>query len=370
MTDHQGTLRPRGRVLAEMATVLSLLGDDLDDLAGDGPIGRAVIPVPHEYVRPYDPAGFGLGDAPAGTYEPAERTWTPERDHRPLVRAWLNGFVMAARAGLSVAFERESLDDRWPEIPLLLAPAPLTSTTSSLSHVRTSFWQGAPEHFARGGALWLSMAADAALPEMTVLAGCHLADRAPADRPGVLRFVRPWGPFADGEELVLPDGDGSLATRWARLAVDDAEVVALDADGGPGLTVARRGSGLAVTCAAPVELLLAARPNAHGPLDRSWGLYAGILAESGIREPARVDHPDVTCGTLRGRLGGLTTITNHGPMDLRVTLHLPGGASGIRRFGPGGVEALGTRGDADGAATVELDLAAHGFALVGWAGSV
>ena len=203
-----------------------------------------------------------------------------------------------------------------------------------------------------------------------MLAGCHLADRAPADRPGVLRFVRPWGPFAGGEELILPDGDGSLATRWARLAVDDAEVVALDADGGPGLTVARRGSGLAVTCAAPVELLLAARPNAHGPLDRSWGLYAGILAESGIREPARVDHPDVTCGTLRGRLGGLTTITNHGPMDLRVTLRLPGGASGIRRFGPGGVEALGTRGDADGAATVELDLAAYGFALVGWAGSV
>ena len=46
VTDHQGTLRPRGRVLAEMATVLSLLGDDLDDLAGDGPIGRRGHPRP------------------------------------------------------------------------------------------------------------------------------------------------------------------------------------------------------------------------------------------------------------------------------------------------------------------------------------
>ena len=368
VTDHQGRLRPRGRVLAEQAAVLRALAPELDDLAGDGPVGSAVMPVPHEYVRPYDPAAFGLEEAMAGRYEPAERAWAPRRDVGPLVRAWLNAFVLAARAGLSVAFGRESLDDRWPDARLLLAPSPLTSTSSTLQHVRTSFWRGSADHFARGGALWLSTSADAALPEMAALAGCHLADRVPADRPGVLRFVRSWGPFAPWDELVLPDGDGTLGTRWARLALDDAEVVALDAEGGPGLVVARRGPGLAVTCAAPVESLLAGRPSAHGPLDRSWGLYAGILAAAGIREPARVDHPDVTTGSLHGPKGGLVAITNHAAPALRVGLSLPVGAERIRRFEATGLRSLGPGDETGDAVVVELELAGHGFAVVGWDG--
>jgi hypothetical protein len=368
VTDHRGDLRPRGRVLAEVAAVMAILADDLDDLAGDGPIGRAAIPVPHEYVHPYDPLAFGFGDAPAGPYEPAERVWRPDRDHRPLVAAWLNAFNLAARAGVTVAFARESLDDRWPDAGLLLVPSPLTSTTSSLLHVRTSFWSGAADHAAQGGSAWLSMAADAALPDMRLVAGCHLADRAPADRPGVLRFVRDWGPFAPGDELVLPDGDGSLATRWARLAIDDGEVVATDAEGGPGLVVARRGSGRVVTCAAPVELLLAARPDAHGPDDRSWGLYAGLLVEAGIREPASVDHPNVTCATLRGPRGGLATITNHAGGPLTVGLRLPSSASRVRRFSATGIEPLDTYPAGEEGLRVTLELAGYGFALVGWDG--
>ncbi len=370
VTDHRGEPRPRGHVLCEMAAVLRVLADDLDGLAGNGPVGCAAIPVPHEYVRPYDPAGYGLDDGLAGLYEPAERVWAPERDHRPLVRAWLNGFVLAARAGASVRFARETPDDAWPSVPLVIVPAPLTSTSSSLLHVRTSFWAGAEEHLARGRAAWLSMSADAAMPGMSALAGCHLADRAPADRPGTLRFVRPWGPFAAGDVLALPAGDGSLATRWARLALDDGEIVALDADGGPGLVVARRGPGLVATCAAPLELLLATVPDAHGPTDRAWGLYAGLLAEAGIREPARVDHPDVTGGTLRGPAGGLVTLTNHGQVDLRVDLHLPVDATAVRRFGPAGVQPLGpAERDADGP-VIELELPATGFTLVGWDGRV
>src|SRR5262249_17238803 len=150
---------------------------------------------------------YGLVDGASGPYEPAERAWDPERDHTPLIRGWLNAFVLAARAGVSIAFERERLDDAWPEMPLLIVPAPLTSTSSSLLHVRTGFWRGAPAHLAAGRALWLSVSGDSALPGMAAVAGCHLADRVPAGRPGVLRFARPWGPFEAGEELVLPDGD-------------------------------------------------------------------------------------------------------------------------------------------------------------------
>jgi hypothetical protein len=184
VTDHEGGLRPRGRVLAELAATMDSLGDDLDGLAGDGPVSAAAIPVPHEFVRPYDRAAYGLAEGASGPYEPAERIWDPERDPTPLIRGWLNAFVLAARAGVSVGFERERLDDRWPDAPLVIVPSPLTSTSSSLLHVRTSFWRGAAAHAAAGRAAWLSVSGDAALPGMAELAGCHLADRVPGGRPG------------------------------------------------------------------------------------------------------------------------------------------------------------------------------------------
>jgi hypothetical protein len=143
-------------------------------------------------------------------------------------------------------------------------------------------------------------------------------------------------------------------------------VIATDADGGAGLVVARRNGGVVATCAAPVELLLAGQPGAHGPADRSWGLYAGLLDAAGIREPASVDHADVTCGTLRGPRGGLVVVTNHGPAPLRVELHLPAGARAIRAFGPAGVAPLDDGRAVDGGLTVGLALDAHGATIVGW----
>ena len=124
-----------------------------------------------------------------------------------------------------------------------------------------------------------------------------------------------------------------------------------------------------MTCAAPVELLLSARPNAHGPLDRSWGLYAGVLSEAGIREPASsVDHPDVTCSTLRGGLGGLAIVTNHGGAELQVELRLPSAAQRIRRYSASGIEPLGAGDVVDEAIAVGLGLAGHGVAVIGWDG--
>ena len=324
VTDHNGALRSRGRVLSELATTLKDL--DLAAYAADGPApAPAAIVVPHEYVRPYDEAAYGLGDTPAGPYVPAETAWAPERDVSPLVRAWLNAFVLASRAGTTVSFPRETLDDAWPEVALLLLPAPLASTSSSLLHVRTSFWRGAPAFFGRGGTLYLSCSADVAIPEMDELAGCRIADRAPADRPVVLRFVESWGSMREGDELVLPDAPGDrghdLHLRGVRLKVSDAQPVAVDADGRPALVSARRGSGQVITCAYPVELLLATRPDAHGPSDRSHGLYDGLLRVAGIAPS--IAHPDVTTGTLLGPAGGLVVCTNHGPTPLGPEVLLP-----------------------------------------------
>jgi hypothetical protein len=324
VTEHTGELRPRGRVLAEAARRIRDL--DLDRLAGLGPApADAVIPVPYEYVRPYDPAAFGLEDAPAGTYVPAEQAWSPHRDPLPLVRSWLNTFVLAARADITTAFPRERLDDAWPEARLVLVPAPLTSTSSSLLHMRTSWWAGAADFVGRGGVLYLSCSADTAIPEMTAFAGCRVADRAPAGRAAILRFVIDWGPFVGGDTLELPEWTGDLHTRGVRLAVHAAQTVAVDADGEPALVMATIGAGTTVTCAYPVELLLAGVPDAHGPGDASWGLYDGLAKLARIDQPTR--DPDVTAGVLRGQGGSLTVITNHAPSPRELMVRSPDGST-------------------------------------------
>ena len=364
VTDRHGELRPRGQVLAELAALVS--GLDLDGLAADGPApARAAIPVPHEYVRPYDEEAYGLSEAPSGLYRPSESAWSPRRvgmtDARPLIRSLLNAFVMASRADISTSFPRERLDDAWPDVALVLLPAPLASTTISLWHVRTSFWRGARDFFGRGGVLYVSCSADVAIPEMDELAGCRIADRALGDRPAVLRFVRPWGPFSPGDELVLPEGDGTLATRGVRLRVSDADTIAVDANGDPALVLVRRGSGAAVTCAYPVETLLADRPDAHRPDDRSWGLYRGLAALVDVSDAATCDHPDVTLGELRGPAGGLVTLTNHSDREVSGSVVLPRSDAGLEWVGPGRVEGADA---ADGRIPIELE--AYGAAVLGW----
>jgi hypothetical protein len=341
VTDHTGALRPRGRVLSDLAATVRAL--DLDAHASMGPAtADAAIPVPHEYVRPYDGSAYGLEDAPSGLYVPAERAWNPDRDHRPLVRGWLNAFVMAARAGMSTSFPREPLDGAWPDARLLLLPAPLASTTNSLLHVRTSYWRGAERFFGEGGVLYLSCSAEVAIPEMAELAGCRIADRAPAS-PAILRFTSPWGPFGPGDELSLPDpGPWDLHLRGVRLNVEGAVTIAVDADGAPALVSFPRGRGHAVTCAYPLELLLAATPDAHGPADRSWGLYAGLADVAGIR-PVVAD-PDVVAGSLLGPSGGLIALTNHAADARAVELRLPDGARDPRAIGPDGSRAIDPEG--------------------------
>jgi len=366
VTDWRGKLRPRGGVLVELGELARRI--DLDAVASDGPArARAAIPVPHEYVRPYDPEAYGLSDAPSGLYRPSESTWSPRRvgmtEAKPLVRSLLNAFVMASRADLSMSFPRERLDDGWPNVPLLMMPAPLASTTISLWHVRTSFWRGARDFFGRGGVLYVSCSADAAIPDMQDLAGCRIADRAPGDRTAVLRFVRPWGPCARDDELVLPDGDGTLAMRGVRLRVSDAETIAVDADGDPALVMVRRGSGTAVTCAYPVEALLASEPDAHRPDDRSWGLYAGLARLVDATDSASCDHADVTLGELRGPEGGVVTLTNHSDRDVSASVRLPRAGARVEWAGGRAAPVL----DA-GVDRLSVALEAFGAAVLSWRG--
>jgi hypothetical protein len=112
-----------------------------------------------------------------------------------------------------------------------------------------------------------------------------------------------------------------------------------------------------VTCAVPVELLLAREPDAHGPGDGSWRLYAGLADLSGARDGACASHPDLTHGELRGPGGGTLVVTNHSGAPVRAPLHLPAGACHVALVGPRG------RASFDGA---ELDLEPYGAVAVTW----
>jgi hypothetical protein len=360
VTDWTGALRPRGRVLSDLAATVRRL--DLAGLATDGPVATAAIPVPHEYARPYDPVAYGLADEPSGEYRPAETAWNPARDVTPLVAGLLNAFVLSARAGISVAFPRERLDGAWPTKRLVLLPAPLASTSNTLHHLRTSSWAGAAEHLERGGTVYVSCSADVAIPEMEDILGARIVDRAPAAAPAVLWFAQSWGPFAAGDKLTLPPGDGTLATRSVTLAAAaGSDVIAVDGAGDPALIVGSRAAGHAVTLAHPLELLLARTPDAHGPGDRTWGIYAGLAALAGVADPATVAHPDVTTGTLRGSAGGLSVLTNHGPASLRLALRLPTGTAAAEMIEPARTAQLRLDGE-----VVEVELAPYAAAVVGW----
>ena len=357
VTDHQGRLRPRGRVLVELAQTVGHL--PLEDLAAAGPTpARAALMVPHEFVRPFDPAAFGL-DARSGLYMPVEATRGRDRDASPLVRAWLNGFVMAARAGITVAFIRERLDHAWPDVPLILLPAPLASTSNTLHHVRTSYWRGAPEFLGRGGVLYISCSADVAIPDLHEIAGCRMLDRAPVGMTTVLKFVDRWGPYRPGDELVLPGGDGSLEMRGVRLQAAASDVVAVDASGAPALVVHRKGAGHAVTCSLPIETLVASAADAHGPGDRTWGIYAGLAELAGATDPFAVPHPDVTAGALHGPGGGVIVLTNHGSLRADVPVTVPEGAV---------LQTVGKDGPTEQVAAKDFGIAidGHAGAIVLW----
>lgn len=361
---HDGASRPRAEVLADLAARLGHI--DLDAYAAAGPVASAACLVPHEYVAPYDQAAYGLDPESAGHYVPAERAWNPERDVKPLVRGWLNSFVLAARAGISVDFPRERLDDVWPEAGLLLLPAPLTTTTDSLLHVRTSFWAGAEDFLAAGGTAWLSLSADSAIPEMERFAGCRIVERAAAGAGSGLRFVEPWGPFGPGDELALPAapsgpaarGPEGLHLRGVSLALaPGAEVVARDAAGDPALVRFAHGRGQVVTCAYPLELLLADVADGHDPADRSWGVYAGLAELAGVHEEAGAPHPELTCGSLRGARGGLLVVTNHGDATVDAPLRLPSGAGVVTEVRAAGLRPHGGE---------RVELAPHDVLVLTW----
>jgi endo-1,4-beta-mannosidase len=327
LTTHDGQARPRLDSISELARGLHAV--DLDGLASNGPEPDAAILVPYEYVHPYDPAAFGLQHAPAGPYRPAEPAWNADRDVKPLIRGWLNAYVLAAQAGLAAEFPRERLDGAWPGSRLVLAPAPLTSTTSSLLHLRSSIWDRVGDLHAGGGLLYLSCSAETAIPNLERFGGARIADRLPLTQPRVIRITAPFGPLSPGDELLVPAGpSGDLHLQGVLLDPTDAEVIAVDDRGHPVITLARRGPGATVICAYPIELLIANHPWDRYATALSQ-LYAGAAQIAGAEPIAGAEHRGLTNGNLTGPDGGVLVVTNHEGTPVAAPLRLPPAATDV-----------------------------------------
>ena len=310
----------------------------LDSHAAFGPSSTAAIVVPHEYARPYDPAGYGLEGAPSGHYLPAETAWTPVRDPRPLVAGWLNAYVMGARAGLAASFPRERLDGASPNARLVLLPAPSAGTSGSL-HLRTTFWDGAAAHLARGGSAWVSCSADVAIPEMAVHLGARIVDRAPA-----------WPRRSCGSSSA--GARSRRATRWSsagRRLAGAAERHAGRRRGQPGRRGGRRGRPGACRRAARGRVCGRLRPPRRAAprrparRARAGGRELGALrrASRPRRKPRNQRRQPIRTSLQRppGRAGGRAPRAD----EPRARSHpmrrsrLPGDAAAVRRFGADGV---------------------------------
>lgn len=342
--------KPRGREFRRLAQVMSRVAPVEPALAD------AAIPIPEEWAKPHgdfsrqrltgkEPIPYRSTEDTVGTAEKAAsgNEW--------LMGSLLTSFILARRAGLEADFPREY--DDWERRPIVLLPSPLTATsTPFLTHVHTDFYARARRYVEGGGVLYASVAADAAIPDMTALFGARLADTNTATEIQ-LRVVKAFGPLTPGETYTFKVPIAS-ARYWGSLlemgGSPSAEIIAVDQDGHPALVVNKLGRGTTVLSAYPLESWLAVTPSAFDAkefrarsqlVDR---LHRAVRA-LGPRLPFEVEAPEVEATTLGARH---LVLVNHGPDARHVDVHTTIPISSLERLTPGGketvpVEAAATR---------------------------
>lgn len=226
---------------------------------------------------------------------------------------------------------RYRIGGSWPNSRLVLVPAPLTTTSNSLVHLRTNTLSGARDLHERGGTLYLSCCAETAIPELRKLAGVEITDRAPVGSSVVgFNMIADFGALSPGDRIAFTGVSPEPNHRGVLIDTDGAEVLAVDDAGNAVLTRARFGEGQTILSTYPVELLLATQPDAHGVRDQSWKLYAALAQNADALAPARVDHPDVGSHLLTGPTGGILIAVNHCPVKVSAPLVLPPRCSDLR----------------------------------------
>ncbi|MGA8869347.1 MAG: beta-galactosidase [Candidatus Sulfotelmatobacter sp.] len=363
LTTWDGKDRPSARMFEEFEKVVARL-----DLSGIEPApAEAGIIVPYEWSKPHgDFSHFGLTglevvpytstDEGANVAGQSQSSFSEENSW--LTGSWLSSYVLARRAGMKADFPREYED--WQKRPLLLMPSPLTSTDSFLVHVHSDFWEKAKNYVSQGGALYASVAADAAIPEMESLFGARMVDANPKDEV-TLKVVAPLGDLKVGDTFHYSVPAATPRSWGAILEVKGGTVIAVDQDNRPALVANTVGSGKTLLSAYPLENYLASTPAAFDKPENTHRIYEAFREWSGVKPLFHSDQPSVEVAALSGKGGGYAVLTNHSAERQSVTVTASKTLHSVTRITPQGTTQVEVSGS-----TFKVDIGAYEGAVFAW----
>lgn len=355
--------RPQGIEFRKFSQIVARL-----DLTGTEPApAEAGIIVPNEWSKPHgDFSRFGLTGPEAIPYVSTSEGMAVAGQQPPnlsddnawLTGGWLSSFVLAHRAGLKADFPREYSD--WQRHAMLLLPSPLTSTDALLVHVHTDFWAKAREYVAQGGALYASVSADAAIPQMEQLFGARLADHVPVSDV-TLKIVAPFGDLKPGETFHYPSVPNDPRHWAAILQVNGGRIIAVDQDGRPALVANSVGKGKTLLSAYPLESYLAAVPGVFDRPESTYRIYKAFADWAGVRPAFSSDQPSVEVRALNGQGRGYAVLANHTAQPQKVTVVTTLPVKSLHQLTPAGTSPLPLHGS-----SWTMDLQPYGGAVVEW----
>lgn len=313
--------RPSGREVRDFSQLLKQL-----DLEGIEPAnGEAAILVPYEWAKPHgDMSRLGLsgrGDIPYTSVQDVHGHDSEAENNVWLTGALLSSFILSRRAGFKAELPREHSD--WEKYPALLLPSPLTSTEHNLVHVHTDFWERAARWVEGGGALYASVCADAAIPDMEHLFGARLSDHEPVQDTVTITLTADFGELKAGQPFHFVT-QGTPRHWPATLAPSGGQVIATDQAGRPALVTHQLGQGRTLLCAYPIESYLATTPSAFEHGETTHRLYRALMDWAGIVPLFSTDVPSVEVAGLCGQERGYAVIASHSPEahDIRLSISL------------------------------------------------
>lgn len=307
--------RPRGKVLRDFSKILAQM--DFTDL--EPAHGEAALIIPHEWAKPHgDFSRFGLTGAGSIPYTSVQDGFETGDANLWLTRSLLNTFIVARRAGLKVDMPREYTE--WQSHPMLLLPSPLTATERNLTHVHTAFWHEVDEYVLNGGSVYISLCADAAIPEMDQLFGVALADHVSVGDVSIT-FVKQFGDITPGTVFHYLANPANPRHWPVTLDVTDGQIIATDQDGRPALVVHSFGKGKTLVSAYPLETYLAELPSVFEHPEETHRIYQGLMQWADLMPLFATDIPGVEVAGLNGSGRGYAILANHQPEDYLVTIN-------------------------------------------------
>jgi endo-1,4-beta-mannosidase len=210
---------------------------------------------------------------------------------------------------LSVARERDGLED---ETRLFLLPSTKQLTAPGMSALRERVGAGAtlylsyfPGSTATQRGPWIYGLEETFGVRHSLRYG--LTDPI-EDNVVRMRFLRPFGGIAEGEELRFAVGGSADGRSFLPVEAVGADVVAVDTHDRPVLLSRRLGDGTAVLCTYPFEYMAARTPRVNP--EPTWRLYDALADIAGVERPLRCTDPRVSCVVAPGDGVALASVTN------------------------------------------------------------